>query len=116
MKARFLILFVVFFANAINSQNLTFTGKIADSKNGNAIQSAVKFISYKYRLYTKVWGYFENPKKYRRILQNQKFSGLFYKSFPSTIKINFQIPQRRFLLLKPSPIELDEVIVSTDRT
>ncbi|MGK9476365.1 TonB-dependent receptor [Melioribacter sp. OK-6-Me] len=114
MNTKLLFCILLFLANSLFGQDCILKGKVTDSKNGNAIQNAVVFISYNYMAYTNSEGYYE-IKDIPEGIYKIKISRLGYKSFSSTININSHSSTMDFIL-EPSPIELDEVIVSTDRT
>ncbi|MFA7418328.1 MAG: TonB-dependent receptor [Melioribacteraceae bacterium] len=112
IKSALLILFVV--AGNIAAQNNFLKGKITDSKNGNAIHGAAVSIAYNYLVYTNNEGYYtinEIPEGSYSV----KVSRLGYKPLSVTLNVN-SVSSIKDFFLEPSPIELDEVIVSTGRT
>ncbi|MDH7605595.1 MAG: TonB-dependent receptor plug domain-containing protein, partial [Melioribacter sp.] len=114
MKIKFFLLFSLLIIINTTGQTLILKGKVTDSKNGNPIQGAIVFINYNYMAYTNNDGSYtikEIPKGYYTI----KISRLGYKPITVNIKIDSASITKDFIL-EPSPIELDEVIVSTNRT
>ncbi|MCE7858133.1 MAG: TonB-dependent receptor, partial [Ignavibacteria bacterium CHB3] len=110
----FPIVLILFIAQFVNGQSSVLTGKIIDSKNENNIQGASVFISFNYFTYTNGNG------EYRidglsQGLHEIKISCLGYKPLSTQIKIDSTSLQKDFQL-EPSLIELDEVVVSTNRT
>lgn len=110
----FPIVLILFIAQFVNGQSSVLTGKIIDSKNENNIQGATVFISFNYFTYTNGNG------EYRidglsQGLHEIKISCLGYKPLSTQIKIDSTSLQKDFQL-EPSLIELDEVVVSTNRT
>lgn len=111
-KSALLILFFV--AGNIAAQNIFLKGKIIDSKSGNAIHGAAVSIAHNYLVYTNIEGYY-TIKEIPEGSYSVKVSRLGYKSFSATLNIN-SVSSIKDFSLEPSPIELDEVIVSTGRT
>jgi len=110
----FPIVLILLIAQFANGQNSVLKGKIVDSKNGNIIQGATVFISFNYFTYTNGNGEYtidELPQGLYEI----KISSLGYKAISKTINIDSVSTQKDFSL-EPSLIELDEVVVSTNRT
>ena len=95
------------------AQSTSLSGRVTDSKNGNAVQGAVVFISYNYLTYTNNNGYYILsiiPKGKYEV----KVSRLGYKPLVTEIKVDSSNIYKNFIL-EPSPIELDEIIVNTGR-
>jgi hemoglobin/transferrin/lactoferrin receptor protein len=94
-------------------QSFTLKGKISNAENGSSIQGATVFISYGSFAYSNTEGLYSlsglNTGKYQI-----KVSSLGYKSFSTEIEITSN--QVKDFSLTPSAIELDEVVVSTNRT
>jgi hemoglobin/transferrin/lactoferrin receptor protein len=88
-------------------------GKITDAKNNSPIQGTAVFISPNYVTYTNSDGYYIISNLNSGIY-DIKISGLGYKSISSEVSIDSDM-QKDFALT-PSVIELDEVLVSTNRT
>jgi hemoglobin/transferrin/lactoferrin receptor protein len=112
LKATFLLLAFCLTEFAAG-QTFTLKGKINDVKNGSPIQGATVFISPNHVSSTNSEGYYIisslNSGTY-----NIKVSSLGYKSFLSEIKIDSD--KEKNFSLEPSVIELDEVVVTTNRT
>ena len=114
MKIKFLLLCSLLIISNTMGQTLILKGKVTDSKNGNPIQGAIVFINYNYMAYTNNDGNYtikEIPEGFYTV----KISRLGYKPITVNIKIDSSSITKDFIL-EPSPIELDEVIVSTNRT
>ncbi len=95
------------------AQNIILTGKVSDSKNGSAIRGAAVFISYDYLTYTNNEGYY-SINNIPNGIYKIKVSHLGYK--PAYVKMNINSSSKlKNFTLDPSPIELDEVMVKTDR-
>ncbi|MFO7445207.1 MAG: TonB-dependent receptor [Ignavibacteriaceae bacterium] len=94
------------------AQDFTLRGRVSDAFSGKPVQSAIVFISYANMAYTNSQGEYviNNLDKGNYEI---RVSHISYKSFnrdavvSNDTEINFS--------LEPSPIELDEVIVSTSR-
>ncbi len=112
LKTIFLLL-VLIVPEFTLGQSITLKGKITDSKNNSPIQGATVFISLNYVTYTNNDGYYIlthlDSGSY-----NIKISNLGYKSISTEIIIESNREQNFSLI--PSVIELDEVVVSTNRT
>jgi hemoglobin/transferrin/lactoferrin receptor protein len=107
--------FFLLFTSLIFAQDISLKGKVVDSKTGEAIQSAVVFISQNSLTYTNSTG------EYQLININGgshkiKISHPGYKTLTERISIVEGRVNTKDFSLVTSPIELDEVIVSTDRT
>lgn len=94
-------------------QSLSIKGKISDNTTGLPLQGATVFISFSHFAYSNAGGNYEisgiDSGKYEI-----KISSLGYKTLSTEIIIDTDL-QRDFRL-EPSAIELDEVLVSTNRT
>lgn len=112
IESYLLILFLVF--GNVAAQNNSIQGKITDSRNGNSIQGALVVISHLYKAYTNSEGNY-NIKEIAEGSYNVKISRLGYKPISVTMSINSASMIKNFIM-ESSPIELDEVIVSTNRT
>lgn len=95
-------------------QSFTLKGKITDAKNNSPVQGAAVSISYNYTAYSNNEGYYAIPKLSAGDYE-VKISSLGYKTFSSKIKVDNELVQQDFSLVQ-SIIELDEVLVSTNRT
>jgi hemoglobin/transferrin/lactoferrin receptor protein len=109
----FLWLFILFFAELTFAQSFTLKGKISNAENGSPIQGATVFISYNYVAYSNAEGYYYITKLSAGKYQI-KISSLGYKTVSAEIEINSD--EVEDFALTPSVIELDEVVVSTNRT
>jgi len=101
-------------SSLLSAGTLTLKGKITDSKTGEPIRGAVVFISINTKTYTNSAGEYT-----LRNISNQgidlQISHVGYKKLIAGIEASDGgIIQKNFSL-EPSVIELDEVIVSTDR-
>lgn len=114
MKTKLLLFFLIFIINIISAQNFTLSGKVIDSKTGDAVQGAVVFISYNYMAYTNNEGNY-NIKEIPEGSYSIKISRIGFRTISEEININANSLVKNYNLV-PTPIELDEVIVSTDRT
>ncbi|MDQ7816170.1 MAG: TonB-dependent receptor [Melioribacteraceae bacterium] len=112
-KKIFLILLLIT-TNSLIAQNSTLKGRIIDAKFDSAVQGAIIFISYRFMTYSNLEGYY-SIKNLPEGKYQIKISRIGYKPISDSIIINSQVIIKDFIL-DPSPIELDEVIVSTDRT
>lgn len=109
-----LLLLVLVITEFAFGQSLTLKGRVIDAKNNSPIQGSFVFISYNYLAYTNNEGYYSInniPEGEYQI----KISRLGYKLSSVTINIS-STSNIKDIILEPSPIELDEVIVNTDRT
>ena len=114
MKGKILILALLLLTGNIFGQNVLLKGKVLDSKNGNIIQDAAVFISHKHKASTNNEGFYE-IKEIPAGNYIIKVSRIGYKSLSIPVEIKSGSEQKDFQL-ESSPIELDEVIVSTDRS
>jgi outer membrane receptor for ferrienterochelin and colicin len=114
MKTKLLLFFLIFIINIISAQNFTLSGKVIDSKTGDAVQGAVVFISYNYMAYTNNEGNY-NIKEIPEGSYSIKISRIGFRTISEEINIDANSLVKNYNLV-PTPIELDEVIVSTDRT
>jgi outer membrane receptor protein involved in Fe transport len=113
---RILILLLLLFLvtnHFIVAQTFSLKGKITDVKTGLPIQGATVFVSYSSFAYSNIDGFYSlsglNSGKYQI-----KVSSLGYKSVPIEFEINSD--EVKDFVLTPSALELDEVVVSTNRT
>ncbi|HSW54379.1 MAG TPA: TonB-dependent receptor [Ignavibacteriaceae bacterium] len=110
---KFIIILIVCIAEFASAQSFNLKGKITDAENGSSIQGATVFISYGSFAYSNAEGFYSlsglNAGKY-----HIKISSLGYKSVSTEIEINSD--KIKDFILTPSTIELDEVVVSTNRT
>ncbi len=114
MWFRILFLLLTFsLAESTSAQLYTLKGKITDSKSGSPIQGATVFISYNYAAYSNTEGFYSIARLDSGNYQ-LKISSLGYKSI--SIKITVDSDLEENIALEPSAIELDEVVVSTNRT
>ena len=114
MWFRILFLLLTFsLADSTSAQLYTLKGKITDSKSGSPIQGATVFISYNYAAYSNAEGFYSIARLDSGNYQ-LKISSLGYKSFSTEIEITSD--EVKDFALTPSAIELDEVVVSTNRT
>ena len=113
MNIKTFLLLIPLLTNYLFGQSSTLSGKVTDSKNGSAIQGAVVFISYNFMCSTNNDGTYSidniSGGKYQ-----VKISRIGYKPQTDTININPGSMIINFAL-EPAPIELNEVIVSTNR-
>ena len=109
----FIIILIVCIAEFASAQSFNLKGKITNAENGSSIQGATVFISYSYVAYTNAEGYYSLTKLSAGKYQI-KISSLGYKSVFTDIEINSD--EVKDFSLTPSAIELDEVVVSTNRT
>jgi outer membrane receptor protein involved in Fe transport len=113
MKIKLFLLLLTFFTQLAFGQGLTLKGKITNAENGSPIQGATVFISFNHFAYSNSTGSYEisdlDSGTYKI-----KVSSLGLKSISSEIIIDSDL-QKDFNL-EPSAIELDEVLVHTNRT
>jgi hemoglobin/transferrin/lactoferrin receptor protein len=113
MKLKITVLLFTVLTQLVFGQTFTLKGKIINVENGSPIQGAAVFISYSSFAYSNMDGFYSlpglNPGKYQI-----KISSLGYKSISTEIKITSD--EIKDFALTSSTIELDEVVVSTDRT
>ncbi len=115
MKIKYFpIILSIFFAQFTNGQNSILKGKIIDSRNGNKISGATLFISHNYFTYSNGNGEYRIDELPAGLYEIQ-ISSLGYKAISGIINIDSIVVIRDFEL-EPSLIELDEVVVSTNRT
>jgi len=105
---------ILSFTGIVIGQSFTLKGKITEAKNDSPIQGATVFISPNYLAYTNSEGYYTLT-NVKAGTYNLKISSLGYKSFSSELKIDSEMVSKDFTL-ESSVIELDEVVVSTNRT
>jgi len=108
----FLLLFILI-AGLSFGQTFTLKGKITNAVNGSPIQGATVFISFNHFAYSNSEGRYEisqlSDGKYEI-----KVSSLGFKSISSEIIVKSDLQED--FTLETSAIELDEVVVSTNRT
>ena len=109
----FLILLLSFAKFALG-QSFTLTGKVTDAKTNSPIQGAVVFISYNSMTYTNGDGEY-SINQLSEGVYDIKISSLGYKPISLKIKIDSAITFTNFSM-EQSLIEMDEVLVSTNRT
>jgi hemoglobin/transferrin/lactoferrin receptor protein len=113
MKFKSLLFLIIILSGYLSGQNNTLKGKVTDSKNGNVIQGAVVFISYNYKSSTNNEGTYSIPDIPDGNYE-VKISRVGYKLHTDTLIINSVSVTKNFVL-EPTLIELNEVIVSTNR-
>ena len=113
MKTKYFLLPLILITGLSFGQTFTLKGKITNAENGSQIQGATVFVSYSSFAYSNTDGFYSlsglNPGKYQI-----KVSSLGYKSISIELEIDSNIVNDFKLI--PSAIELDEVVVSTNRT
>ena len=115
MKNKIIFLFLVFiFSGFIAAQSNTLKGKVTDTISNFSIQGAVVFILYNYMTFTNGDGDY-SINELNEGTYEIKISCLGYKSLSTTIEFDSTSTTKDFVL-EPSLIELDEVVVSTNRT
>lgn len=110
---RKIILIITLLIEFASGQNGILEGKITDISNGKPLQGVIVFINYGYMDYTDNDGNF----LIKDLIYGNytvKISHLGYKSAAGFVKID-RPETRRDFQLESSPVELDEIIVSTDR-
>jgi hemoglobin/transferrin/lactoferrin receptor protein len=112
IKKLIIILFVCL-VDLASSQSFILKGKITNAENGSPIQGATVFISFNHFAYSNSSGSYEisglDSGRYE-----MKVSSLSFNSILTEMIIESDL-QKDFTL-EPSAIELDEVLVSTNRT
>jgi hemoglobin/transferrin/lactoferrin receptor protein len=110
---KIILILLVCIAEFASAESFNLKGRITNSENGLPIQGVTVFIAHNYVAYSNVEGYYSITKlsagKYLI-----KVSSLGYKSVSIDIEINSD--EVKDFALTPSAIELDEVVVSTNRT
>lgn len=114
MKFRILLLLIFQFYSLIYAQEAGLRGRIVDSKSGFPVQGAVVFISNYSITYSNIEGYY-SFKSLPAGEYQVKVSRLGYLPVTDSVFIQSGVVSKDFYL-ESSPVELDEVIVSTDRT
>jgi len=114
MNIKIIFLLLVLVVSELSAgQTFTLKGKITGAENGSSIQGATVFISHGSFAYTNSEGFYSltglNSGKYQI-----KISSLGYKSISTELEITSD--QVKDFSLTPSAIDLDEVVVSTNRT
>lgn len=110
---KLLLIIIIYLAEFIAAQTFTLKGRVTNSENDSPIQGATVFISYSYVAYSNADGYYSIGKLSEGKYQI-KVSSLGYKSFSTELEIDSDLTND--FALTPSAIELDEVVVSTNRT
>jgi len=113
MKTNYFLLLLIFFAGLAFGQSFTLKGKISSTENGVPIHGATIIIAYNLVAYSNAEGYFAITQLSAGKHQI-KISSLGYKSFSTELEIDSD--KQEDFALTPSAIELDEVVVSTNRT
>lgn len=113
MKLKSLLLVLFLLTSYVSGQDITLKGRITDSQHSTAVQGAVVFISYNFMTYSNSDGIY-SIKNIPEGKYEIKISRLGYRSVTDSIEISSPSTLRNFILV-PSPVELGEVIVSTDR-
>ena len=108
------LLFIQIFSPVSFSQSITLKGKITDQKTSLPVQGTAVFISYNYLTYSNDDGDYAIA-QLSSGTYDIKISCLGYKPISTQIKIDSASVKKDFQL-EPSLIELDEVVVSTNRT
>ncbi|MCX7610885.1 MAG: TonB-dependent receptor [Ignavibacterium sp.] len=103
---------LLLFSQIALSQNFTLQGRIFNSQTSEPIEKAFVFISYSYFDYSNNEGFFSI--NLPRGKYNIKISMLGYKTLETSVSIDSENLIQNFYL-EPSPIQLDNVIVTTDR-
>jgi hemoglobin/transferrin/lactoferrin receptor protein len=98
----------------LSASTFTLKGKVTDSKTGSPIEGAVIFISINSKSITNSAGEY-NLKNIPDQVINLQISHVGYKKLSVRIEAKGSPILIKNFLLEPSAIELDEVIVSTDR-
>jgi hemoglobin/transferrin/lactoferrin receptor protein len=113
MRTKYYFLLFIFIAGFSFGQTFTLNGKITSTENGAPIQGATVFLSYNHLAYSNAEGHYAITQLISGKYQI-KVSSLGYKSISTEIEINSD--EEKDFALTPSAIELDEVVVSTNRT
>ena len=114
MNIKFVLPYLFLIVGNSTAQNISIKGIVTDSKTGSAIQGAAVLISYNYFASTNDEGSY-TIKNIPEGNYQIKVSRIGYKPLSLNMNINSSSRIKDFIL-EPSPIELDEVIVITDRT
>jgi hemoglobin/transferrin/lactoferrin receptor protein len=113
MKTKYFLLLFILINGLSFGQTFTLKGKITNAENGLPIQGAAVFVSYSSFAYSNTDGFYSlsglNAGNYQI-----NISSLGYKSISTDLEINSDTV-KDFMLI-PSTIELDEVVVNTNRT
>lgn len=112
MKLGMLIQLLVLMSISISAQSIVLNGKVTDTKTGEPVQGAVVFISQNHLSYTNNDGNYSisNLKEGSYLL---RVSQVGYKTFTETVNVSGVVIKN--ISLESSPIELDEVLVTTSR-
>ena len=114
MHIRAVILFLFSVFVDLSGQNVSITGSVFDFKNSHTLAGAHVLISPNYSAITNNEGNY-SLKNIPQGKHTVKVSRLGYKSLQTEIILNDNSVEKNFLL-EPSLIELDEVIISSNRT
>ena len=114
MKYPLLLFFLFSFSIEISSQSFSISGNIRDSKSGKALEGVNVIINNNYHAITNDIGYYI-VKNLLKGNYSVKVSRLGYKSLSATVPIETESVKKDFIL-DSSPIELDEVVVNSNRT
>jgi len=110
---KLILILLLCLAEFASAQSFNLKGRITNSENGWPIQGVTVFISHNYVAYSNAEGYYSITKLSAGKYQI-KVSSLGYNSVSTEVEINSD--DVKDFALTPSPIELDEVVVSTNRT
>ena len=112
-KNIFVVTVIWFACTTLSFSQTMLKGKVIDSKNGNPVEGAAVFLSGASLSFTNSFGEYiiRDVKEGSHTL---KVSQIGYKTIMEEVPISGNTVVKDFSL-EPSPIELDEVIVSTDR-
>jgi hemoglobin/transferrin/lactoferrin receptor protein len=113
MDTKYFLLLFITITGLSFGQTFTLKGKITNAENSSPIQGATVFISYNYVAYSNAEGIYSITKLEAGEYQI-KVSSLGFKSVSTEIEINSD--EVKDFRLTASAIELDEVVVSTNRT
>ena len=113
-KSQLFLLFSVSLLINISAQNFSLSGKVIDSKNGSVLSGATVFIAQNYSVSTNSEGFYF-LKNIPEGNYSIKVSHLGYRSMTAKVVVSTESITKDFPL-EPSLIELDEVIVSSNRT
>ena len=105
---------ILFSTSFLSAATFTLKGKVTDSKTGSPIEGAVIFISINSKAITNSEGEY-NLKNISDQAINLQISHVGYKKLTARVESNGNPILIKNFTLEPSAIELDEVIVSTDR-
>ena len=112
MKIKITLLILFLAIGNIKAQEILLKGKVTDSKTGGPLQGALIFISYNHMSYSSTDGAY-TIKVMSEGSHNVKVSHIGYKSLSEDFNLKGSFIKD--FMLDPSPIELDEVIVNSNR-